>query len=197
MKTHDTELARSSPPRGEKRSADEIAMARIRRAAAVVRHRQEEMYDRLAENFARHFEASGTKTPEALEAALDSARAQLTAAGAVTHQQGERLKGFLQRDIERTAQALAGAERNVAQRLDPARLEAGALASIASALAPAGDALRALARDGQRALEQRTGEVTSAGTLACGSCGHTMRLRRTGTVPPCPHCRATRFRKGC
>jgi isocitrate dehydrogenase len=41
----------------------------------------------------------------------------------------------------------------------------------------------------------RTGDITTAGTLACESCGWTIIADRTTLLPPCPQCGETAFRK--
>ena len=44
-------------------------------------------------------------------------------------------------------------------------------------------------------LTFRTGDITSAGILACAGCGWTIQTTRTSILPPCPHCGDTTFRK--
>ncbi len=41
----------------------------------------------------------------------------------------------------------------------------------------------------------RTGDITSPGTLTCAGCGWKVRLVRTTTIPPCPRCIETVYRK--
>jgi predicted RNA-binding Zn-ribbon protein involved in translation (DUF1610 family) len=41
----------------------------------------------------------------------------------------------------------------------------------------------------------RTGDITTAGTLTCESCGWTIQTTRTTQVPPCPQCAETTYRK--
>jgi isocitrate dehydrogenase len=45
------------------------------------------------------------------------------------------------------------------------------------------------------ALTFRTGDITSAGTLACAGCGWTIITTRTSVLPACPQCSETAFRK--
>ncbi len=171
-------------------------LARIRTAAAIVRHRQESLYDRLAERFRIAFEAGVDRSREAMDVAAEKAREQLTAAGALTKLQGERLKAQLIRDLDRTAAELRAAGASAAEHLNPARLEAGALSSIAIVLESASESLADFAHRADEALEYRTGEVTSAGTLTCDKCRTALHFKSTGTVPPCPTCSSTHFRKG-
>ena len=44
-------------------------------------------------------------------------------------------------------------------------------------------------------LTFRTGDITSAGTLACAGCNWTIITTRTTVLPPCPQCSETAFRK--
>ncbi|MEO7744135.1 MAG: hypothetical protein ABIR98_14455 [Usitatibacter sp.] len=45
------------------------------------------------------------------------------------------------------------------------------------------------------ALTFRTGDITTAGSFTCESCGWTLRTARTTLLPPCPQCAQTTFRK--
>jgi zinc ribbon family protein len=45
------------------------------------------------------------------------------------------------------------------------------------------------------ALTFRTGDITTAGTLTCVSCGWTIITQRSTVLPPCPHCGDTAYRK--
>jgi hypothetical protein len=82
------------------------------------------------------------------------------------------------------------------ERLNPARLGAGALASMAAAMEATSHALQALSDKARESLTYKTGEMTSAGTLTCKTCGAKVHLKATGHVPPCPKCSGTTFSKG-
>lgn len=182
--------------RSNRGDANARTVARIRTAAAVVRHRQEWLYDRLAERFRIAFHEGVDKGRQSVDVAAEKARQQLTAAGALTALQGERLKAFLIRDFDRTAAELRVAGKSAAEILHPARVGAGALSSLATVLDSVGDKLQDFAQRADDALTYRTGEVTSAGTLTCLHCKATLHFKRTGTVPPCPSCAGTQFHKG-
>ncbi|HQZ45443.1 MAG TPA: hypothetical protein PK042_04965 [Usitatibacteraceae bacterium] len=176
-------------------NADARALARIRTAAAIVRHRQEALYDRLADRFRRAFEMGEDKGRAGMDDAAESARRDLTAAGALTKPLGERLKGLLLRDLDRTAAEFAPLRNGATEKLQRAEPESGALASLAIVLETAGEATREIALEADESLAYRTGEVTSAGTLTCVKCATVLRFKGTGTVPPCPTCSLTEFRK--
>jgi len=150
-------------------------------------------YDALAARFKELFEEGAEKSSEFARAAMEKAREQLTAAGLFSEEQGRRLKGFLERDFAHLASNISD---EAMEKLNPARLGAGALASLASMFRAAGEMFASVADKADQALTCRSGEITSAGTLTCTACGHEIHLKRTGRVPPCPSCHATEFRKG-
>lgn len=45
------------------------------------------------------------------------------------------------------------------------------------------------------AMTFRTGDITTAGTLTCETCGWTIQTTRTSVLPSCPQCAQTTFRK--
>ncbi len=151
-----------------------------------------DQYDQLAARFKELFEAGAEKSSEFAQAALEKARQQLTAAGAFSEEKGQKLKGFMERDFTQPAGSMRDEAR---ERLNPARLGAGALASISSLLHAARSALSDVAGRAEKGLLCRSGEVTSAGTLTCISCGHDIHMKRTGRIPPCSKCHATEFKK--
>ncbi|TLS67973.1 NADP-dependent isocitrate dehydrogenase [Mariprofundus erugo] len=151
-----------------------------------------DQYDRLAEQFKEVFESGAEKTGEFASTAMEKARQQLTAAGAFTEEQGKNLKTFLERDFSQIAQSMREEAR---EKLNPSRVGAGALASLSTLLAATGNVLSSVAARTQKALSCRSGEITSAGTLTCSSCGHELHFKKTGRVPPCPTCHSTEFRK--
>jgi hypothetical protein len=184
-----------SPGRTSRDEADARLLARIRRAAAVVHVKQEGIYDRLADRFRAAFDAGAGRGREAMLVAAERARGELVQAGATTPHQSERLKECLLRDVDRLAAEFRAAGEAAFMRLDPSRLEPGALACLVAVLRSAVDHLHEFDQRADTTLAFRTGEVTSAGRLHCLECGQALALARTATVPPCARCRSTRFRK--
>jgi hypothetical protein len=88
---------RSRPARGD---VDARMLDRIRAAAAIVRIRQEALYDRLAGHFRAHLGDGPVRDRAALEAAVANARADLVAAGAASPHLAGRLATFLLRDLD-------------------------------------------------------------------------------------------------
>jgi len=153
-------------------------------------------YDKLAARAQELFKAGKEKSREAMESAIEKARKQLTESGIFSSERGKALKENMLKDLERISAFSSELGGEARKKLDPARLGTGALASLSSLLHMAGDAIRGLAEKTDRALACRTGEVTSAGTLTCEKCGKSMRLKKSGHVPPCPGCSGTQFKKG-
>ncbi len=153
-------------------------------------------YDVLAHKFNELYQSGKERGHESMSMALEQAREQLTVLGEFGTEQGHELKHFLSRDLDQTIADAEQLGEETKERLHPARLTAGALSSIASALAATGDALRSLGNKTREQLIYKTGEMTSAGTLTCPSCKQTVQLKATGHVPPCPKCAGTVFTKG-
>jgi len=166
-------------------------------ADAVISHMDDEaieadQYDQLAASFVEFFESGAEKSAAFAQTALEKARKNLTSAGAFSEEQGQKLKKFMERDFTHMASEMRDEAR---EKLDPNRLGAGALSSIAGLLRGAGSVLSDVANRADKNLKCRSGEVTSAGTLICIACGHEIHKKKTGRVPPCPKCHATEFKK--
>ncbi len=156
----------------------------------------EDQYDKLAARFRELFESGAEKSAEFAQTALEKARQQLTQAGAFSEEQGQKLKSFLERDLVQQASEYARSiGEEAGDRLNPARLSAGALSSLTSLLEKAGTTLSNLAGAAGKALSFHSGEITSAGTLTCSACGKEIHFKQTGRIPPCPSCHKTEFRK--
>lgn len=158
--------------------------------------RYEALYDRFTERSRELFDAGQEKSIDAMEKAMEAAREQFAAAGEFSAEQGEAFKKFMRRDLDQTAQEMRVLSQEAKERLNPARLGAGALSSMARLLESTGSALKNLSRKAEDALRFNTGEITAAGTLTCTKCGQTVQLKRSTHIPPCPSCHGTEFRKG-
>lgn len=158
--------------------------------------RESARYDRFVEMSREIFDKGQEKGREAWEKSMELARQQLTAAGEFSAEQGEVFKLYLRRDLDQTMADMRQLGDGAKDLLNPTRLGAGALSSLAHLLQAAGNMLVAASAKAEEALEYKTGEITTAGTLTCHACGQKVHLKATGVVPPCPACHATRYRKG-
>ena len=152
-------------------------------------------YDALADRFNKVFQGAEERSREAMHAAIDKAKAELVAAKEFSAERGEQLRAYLAQDLEQTLDAAHRLDDVARHRLDPARLQAGALASLAGVLERAGKALLDLGHKANASLTCKTGEITSAGTLTCQACGEQLHFQKTGRIPPCPKCKGTVFTK--
>jgi len=176
-------------------STSEFGDAVIAHMDAKAGDDEADQYDQLAARFRELFEQGAEKSAEFARAALEKAREQLTSAGAFSEEQGQKLKGFLERDIGRAGEFARNFSQEAKDRLEPARLGAGALSSIASLMNLAERALSSLSEMADQALSCHSGEITSAGTLTCAACGKQMHFKKTGRIPPCPACHGAEFKK--
>jgi len=153
-------------------------------------------YDKLASKFNELYLSGKERGREAMSEALDKSHEQLASLGEFTAERGEELKRYLARDLDQTISYAQHLKEEAKERLNPARLGAGALSSLASALELTSGALHSLSDITKETLTYKTGEMTTAGTLTCQACGQKVHLKETGHVPPCPKCTATLFDKG-
>ena len=147
-----------------------------------------EQYDKLASKFNELYLAGKERGREAMSVALDKANEQLIELGEFGTEQGEELKQYLARDLDQTISVAQHLGEEANERLHLARLGAGALSSLATALELTSNALHSLSDKTKKMLTYKTGEMTSAGTLTCQACGQEIHLKKTGHVPPCPKC---------
>ncbi|MFY9326693.1 MAG: hypothetical protein WAO76_01520 [Georgfuchsia sp.] len=153
------------------------------------------LYDRFVEKSREAFDLGQEKSREAWEKAMELAHQQLAAAGEFSAEQGEMFKKYLRRDMDQTIGYMRQLGEEAKERLNPGRLGAGAMSSLAKMLRAASGALTTASAKAEEALEYKAGEITMAGTLTCLNCGHKTVLKATAVVPSCPVCQGTRFRK--
>lgn len=155
-----------------------------------------QQYDKLAGKFNELYLAGKERGREAMSVALEKAHEQMAALGEFSAEHGAELKKYMARDMDQTIADAQHMGEEAKERLNPGRLGAGALASLAAVLESTGNALQSLGEKTKENLTYKTGEVTSAGTLTCQACGEAMHFKETGHIPPCPKCSGTLFNKG-
>lgn len=161
------------------------------------KNNEEEMglYEKLADRAKVFIEEAETKTAKAVDAALEKAKEEMVAAGDFTHEQGEKLKNFLQRDIILSLKDAAKAEDMTKEALEPHRVIAGIQSILACTLETVGEKLEDWGNKLNKELDYRTGQITTPGTLVCKGCENKIKMRKAGHIPPCPECRGTEFHK--
>jgi len=113
----------------------------------------------------------------------------------LSQEEAERLGKSLKRDIQSANKILnqQGKELKDWLSFDLTLVEDKFLDLIARAADKTWLDFRSFESENKQGEVYRTGEVCSAGTLRCNSCGQTMRLSKTSHIPPCPRCHRTEF----
>lgn len=154
------------------------------------REEQEEvgLYEKLASRTADLLE-EGKKT---FDEALKKAKEELSSAGDFSREQADKLGEYVRRDLKENAEK---AKEAVIKAVEPQRVAVGVQSAFTRILTSAAETLTELAEKSEKALEFKTGEITSPGTLTCKECDAEMHMTKTTRIPPCPKCHKTVFRK--
>lgn len=150
-------------------------------------------YERMLERVKHGLEEAG----DGVEQAVAKARETAVELGELTRDEAERVAAYLRRDMHDMAEHLEqrGAELDSWFHIDLELIEARLLELLGSVADKTRVELATLATRAQTADLYRTGEVTGPGAFVCTECGQGLELHATGHIPPCPHCRATVFRR--
>ena len=152
-------------------------------------------YDIFSDKAHGIFAASREKSKEALHDAIEKTREQMTALGELSVEQGKRFQYYMQRDLDQTSRDVHKLGAEAKDSLNPARLGAGAMDSIAALLHVGSDALLQISIKADEAITYKAGELTSAGTLTCSKCGHVKDFSKTSLISACTACQNDTFRK--
>ncbi len=150
-------------------------------------------FEALATRTREIFEASSDKSRKAFDAALDTAQHEMIAAGELSAKLGDKLRGYIERDLQGTRQELETALKKFGT--EAGHVGAGVLGLMQSLTREVGGLFADAASSMQNRLTYRTGEICGPGTLTCTACQKELTMRKTGHVPPCPACAATQFRR--
>ncbi len=130
-----------------------------------------------------------------VEEAMKKAKEEMAAAGEFSREQIDKIGTYIRRDIALLGENSGKAKEMLKQKMAPERMTAGVQSTFSRLLSTAAETLSEWAEKSEKALEFKTGEVTSMGTLTCKECGGEMHMKSTARIPPCPKCRKTVFRK--
>ena len=129
--------------------------------------------------------------------ALETAKNKAVELGELTRDEAELISDYIVRDLHDAADFI---EKNRAEFKDWINLEMDIIEdTILDSLPPLIDetrlALDQLKHRAETVGEWHTGEIVSPGQFVCKACGKTLELHKTGHIPPCPACKATKFRR--
>lgn len=149
------------------------------------------LYEKLVQR-AEKLLASGRKN---FDEAMKKASEEVASAGDYTREQVDKVTQFVKRDLKHTSEHATKAGHFFKEAVSPDRIAAGAQSVFARILSASAETLSEWAAKSQQNVEFKTGEITSAGTLTCKSCGEEIYMKKTGRIPPCPNCYHPHFRK--
>ena len=153
------------------------------------------LYEKLAARAKELVDGAKEVTAETLDAAITKAKEEMESAGDFGHEQGERIKAFLKRDIGTARVYATKAGEAAKEAFEPHRVAAGIQNTFAAILETVGETLEGWGKQLEKELDFKTGEITTPGSLTCKGCGEKIRLQDTGHIPPCPKCTGTAFHK--
>ncbi len=153
------------------------------------------LYDSFVAKAHEVFVDGRDKTREAMQSAIEKAREQMTTLGELSSEQGKQFQRYMQRDLEQIARYFRDVGEEAKDQLQPARMSAGALATMSVLLHKCSDALLQLSIKAEAAITYRACELTSAGTLTCTQCALTREFSTTSSIQRCPSCHNDTFMK--
>ncbi len=133
-----------------------------------------------------------------LEHNLEEAEMRAIELGELTREEAEKVTGYLKRDVEEAARYLqeTGDDFSNWIQFDYELIEDAVKEAFMNVADQTKLQLEQLSEKAAEANSYHTGEVTGIGTLVCENCGEKLHFKKTGHIPPCPKCQATRFKRG-
>lgn len=152
-------------------------------------------YDKMIERINHLFETAEQKAIPTLEHNLAKAQKQAIELKEVTSEEAEKIARYLERDLQSAAHYLhdTGKEFSSWFQFDIELVEARLLEIFSNVADKTRIEQALLATQARLAVEYKTGEIASIGTLACNSCGTELHFNKTSRIPPCPKCHQTTF----
>jgi hypothetical protein len=154
-------------------------------------------YEAMLQRVHEAADSAESKTVPWLRETLANARERAVELEELTREEADRVSAYVERDLHEAASFIAetGQEFRDWVSFDWRLMQSHMLDMFAGMADQTGAALRQFADQAREASLYRTGEITAPGTFECASCGELLQLKRTGHIPPCPKCQATKFRR--
>jgi hypothetical protein len=132
-----------------------------------------------------------------LREALAGAREKAVELEELTREEADKVSRYVERDLRDAANFLAdtGQEFRDWVSFDWRLVQNRMLDMFAGMADQTSQALRGFAEQAREASLYHTGEITAPGVLECTACGEELHFAKTGHIPPCPKCNATRFQR--
>ena len=152
-------------------------------------------YERFSQKTKDFLEESQDKTSQAFDHAIEKARESLVKAKELSQEESERLKAFLKRDLEQTANDIRSIESFTVEHLKPSSVKTGFYNLVSYLSSHSAELFESMADWADKEVIVHTGEITGPTTLSCESCKAELHFKESGKVPPCPKCHKTEFRR--
>lgn len=155
----------------------------------------EASYEKFAEKTKKFLEESRETTSESLNQAMDRVRQDLEKAGDITREEGEKIKAFLQRDLEQTSKDMKQLGTSTVDHLRPGSVRTGFYNLMSYVGTHSSELFDKLAEKAEKQVTVKTGEICSKTKLKCKECETEISIHDSSKVPPCPKCHKTEFKR--
>ena len=132
-----------------------------------------------------------------LEHILELAKDKASELGELSVEEIDKVSNYLRRDVYDAANFIAEDRGELKDwlRFDIEQVEDRILDSLSLLVDPTKVDLADLREQAERFGEWHTGEITGPGTLVCNACGEELHFHKTGHIPPCPKCKASKYHR--
>ncbi|WP_455199093.1 zinc ribbon-containing protein [Kaarinaea lacus] len=132
-----------------------------------------------------------------LEKVLDAAREKASEVEELSREELDKISNYLRRDMYDVANFMAEDRGELRDwlRFDIEQVEERILESLSHLVDPTNVDLAEFREQAELFGEWHTGEITGPGTLVCDACGEELHFHKTGHIPPCPKCKATKYHR--
>jgi rubrerythrin len=163
----------------------------------TTREQWQEAYDDMMVRVKTAIEEAEEATLPKLREFIHDARDKAVELGELTHEEAEKIAGYLERDLEDAGKHLAdtGQELGDWLRFDIHQIEERLLEVLLRVADHTRLEMLQFQQDIQEGPVWNAGEITGPGTLECASCNNTIRFHATGHIPECPNCGHTVFHR--
>jgi flagellar hook-basal body complex protein FliE len=159
-----------------------------------VREKLVKAYDRMME-YLHEIMERGEGGAENLTQALHEARDRVADLDDVTREEAEKVADYLKRDLRQAGSYMDQSGHDMADwlHMDMELIEWSLIDLFMQAADNTKLQLLLLEENAKHVDEYRSGEITGPGVLVCDNCGEELHFNKSGHIPPCPKCQASRF----
>lgn len=152
-------------------------------------------YERMLERAVENSKTAADKTNALWHDAIDKAHERAVELNEISREEAERIAAYLKRDVEDAAFYLheTGADLKRWLGFEKEVFSDHLLHLFAQAADQTTLALQELAR--RASAEYQTNDVVAPGVFVCNTCQHEVHIKGAASLPPCPHCMGTKFRR--